>query len=152
MSFTHLHVHTEYSLLDGVNKIPKLYERVKELGMNSVAISDHGVMYGVAEFWKRWHISLSTWFRDYIYIPLGGNRVSMLRWIINIAIVWFTTGLWHGAAWNFVLWGVYFGVLLVLEKLFLGKVLSFLKGINHLIVILLIMISWVIFNSNSVYK
>lgn len=104
----------------------------------------------ITDFWKRWHISLSTWFRDYIYIPLGGNRVSMLRWIINIAIVWFTTGLWHGAAWNFVLWGVYFGVLLVLEKLFLGKVLSFLKGINHLIVILLIMISWVIFNSNSV--
>jgi alginate O-acetyltransferase complex protein AlgI len=104
----------------------------------------------VTDFWKRWHISLSTWFRDYIYIPLGGNRVSMLRWILNIAIVWFTTGLWHGAAWNFVLWGVYFGVLLVLEKLFLGKVLSFLKGINHLIVIFLIMISWVIFNSNSV--
>ena len=104
----------------------------------------------ITDFWKRWHISLSTWFRDYIYIPLGGNRVSMLRWILNIAIVWFTTGLWHGAAWNFVLWGVYFGVLLVLEKLFLGKVLSFLKGINHLIVIFLIMISWVIFNSNSV--
>ena len=104
----------------------------------------------ITDFWKRWHISLSTWFRDYIYIPLGGNRVSMLRWILNIAIVWFTTGLWHGAAWNFVLWGVYFGVLLVLEKLFLGKVLSFLKGVNHLIVIFLIMISWVIFNSNSV--
>ena len=104
----------------------------------------------ISDFWKRWHISLSTWFRDYIYIPLGGNRVSMLRWILNIAIVWFTTGLWHGAAWNFVLWGVYFGVLLVLEKLFLGKVLSFLKGINHLIVIFLIMISWVIFNSHSV--
>lgn len=104
----------------------------------------------ITDFWKRWHISLSTWFRDYIYIPLGGNRVSMLRWILNIAIVWFTTGLWHGAAWNFVLWGVYFGVLLVLEKLFLGKVLSFLKGINHLIVIFLIMISWVIFNSHSV--
>ncbi|MHB8096879.1 MAG: MBOAT family O-acyltransferase [Erysipelotrichaceae bacterium] len=104
----------------------------------------------ITDFWKRWHISLSTWFRDYIYIPLGGNRVSMLRWILNIAIVWFTTGLWHGAAWNFVLWGVYFGVLLVLEKLFLGKILSFLKGVNHLIVIFLIMISWVIFNSHSV--
>ena len=104
----------------------------------------------VTDFWKRWHISLSTWFRDYIYIPLGGNRVSMLRWILNIAIVWFTTGLWHGAAWNFVLWGVYFGVLLVLEKLFLGKVLSFLKGVNHIIVIFLIMISWVIFNSHSI--
>ena len=76
--------------------------------------------------------------------------MSMLRWILNIAIVWFTTGLWHGAAWNFVLWGVYFGVLLVLEKLFLGKVLSFLKGVNHIIVIFLIMISWVIFNSHSI--
>ena len=104
----------------------------------------------ISDFWRRWHISLSTWFRDYIYIPLGGNRVSMLRWILNIAIVWFTTGLWHGAAWNFVLWGVYFGVLLVLEKLFLGKVLSFLKGVNHIIVIFLIMISWVIFNSRSI--
>ena len=104
----------------------------------------------ISDFWRRWHISLSTWFRDYIYIPLGGNRVSMLRWILNIAIVWFTTGLWHGAAWNFVLWGVYFGVLLVLEKLFLGKVLSFLKGVNHIIVIFLIMISWVIFNSHSI--
>lgn len=104
----------------------------------------------ISDFWRRWHISLSTWFRDYIYIPLGGKRVSMLRWILNIAIVWFTTGLWHGAAWNFVLWGVYFGVLLVLEKLFLGKVLSFLKGVNHIIVIFLIMISWVIFNSHSI--
>ena len=104
----------------------------------------------ISDFWRRWHISLSTWFRDYVYIPLGGNRVSMLRWILNIAIVWFTTGLWHGAAWNFVLWGVYFGVLLVLEKLFLGKVLSFLKGANHIIVIFLIMISWVIFNSHSI--
>ncbi len=104
----------------------------------------------ISDFWRRWHISLSTWFRDYVYIPLGGNRVSMLRWILNIAIVWFTTGLWHGAAWNFVLWGVYFGVLLVLEKLFLGRVLSFLKGVNHIIVIFLIMISWVIFNSHSI--
>jgi alginate O-acetyltransferase complex protein AlgI len=104
----------------------------------------------ISDFWKRWHISLSTWFRDYIYIPLGGNRVSTLRWILNIAIVWFTTGLWHGAAWNFVLWGVYFGVLLVLEKLFLKKLLSFLKGVNHIIVMFLIMISWVIFNSSSV--
>jgi len=104
----------------------------------------------ITDFWKRWHISLSTWFRDYIYIPLGGNRVNFLLWIRNIAIVWFATGLWHGAAWNYVLWGVYFGVLLILEKLFLGKVLSFLKGLNHLITVFLIMISWVIFNSTSV--
>ncbi len=104
----------------------------------------------ITDFWKRWHISLSTWFRDYIYIPLGGNRVNFLLWIRNIAIVWFATGLWHGAAWNFVLWGVYFGILLILEKLFLGKVLSFLKGLNHLITVFLIMISWVIFNSSSV--
>jgi len=104
----------------------------------------------ITDFWKRWHISLSTWFRDYIYIPLGGNRVNFILWIRNIAIVWFATGLWHGAAWNFVLWGVYFGIILVLEKLFLGKVLSFLKGFNHLITVFLIMVSWVIFNSSSV--
>ena len=104
----------------------------------------------INDFWKRWHISLSTWFRDYIYIPLGGNRVSKIRWILNIAIVWFTTGLWHGAAWNFILWGVYFGVLLILEKLFLAEILGILKVVNHLIVIFLIMISWVIFNSHSI--
>jgi alginate O-acetyltransferase complex protein AlgI len=69
----------------------------------------------VTEFWRRWHISLSTWFRDYVYIPLGGNRVSATNWLRNIFIVWALTGLWHGAAWNFVFWGLFFGVLLVMN-------------------------------------
>lgn len=76
----------------------------------------------ITDFWRRWHISLSSWFRDYIYIPLGGNRVSKLKWIRNIIIVWMLTGLWHGAEWNFVIWGLYFGVLLIIEKVFFVKV------------------------------
>ena len=75
----------------------------------------------VTEFWRRWHISLSTWFREYVYIPLGGNRKGKGRQLLNIAIVWLLTGLWHGASWNFVLWGVYYAVLLLLEKTFLLK-------------------------------
>ena len=76
----------------------------------------------ITDFWRRWHISLSSWFRDYIYIPLGGNRVSKLKWIRNIIIVWMLTGLWHGAEWNFVIWGLYFGVLLIIEKSIFVKV------------------------------
>ena len=78
----------------------------------------------ITEFWRRWHISLSSWFRDYVYIPLGGNRVSKIKWIRNIFIVWFLTGLWHGASWNFILWGLYFAVILLLEKLVLSKYLD----------------------------
>ena len=78
----------------------------------------------ITEFWRRWHISLGTWFREYVYIPLGGNRKGLYRQIINIAVVWFLTGLWHGASWNFILWGLYFGVLLMIEKLFMLKVLK----------------------------
>lgn len=103
----------------------------------------------ITDFWHRWHISLSTWFRDYLYIPLGGNRVSQSRWLLNILIVWFLTGLWHGASWNFVLWGLYFGLILVIEKLFLLKLLKKLPIINHVYVILIIIISWVIFNTND---
>lgn len=84
----------------------------------------------VTDFWRRWHISLSTFFRDYVYIPLGGNRVSKPRWLFNIAVVWMLTGLWHGANWNFILWGVYFGVLLILEKLFWGKRIEKLGIVN----------------------
>ena len=73
----------------------------------------------VTEFWRRWHISLGSWFRDYVYIPLGGNRVKKSRWIFNILVVWFLTGFWHGAAWNFIIWGLYFVVFLVLEKIFI---------------------------------
>ncbi len=101
----------------------------------------------VTEFWRRWHMSLGTWFRDYVYIPLGGNRVSKIKWFRNIFIVWFLTGFWHGAAWNFIVWGLYFAVLLVLEKLFLNKLLDKIKGLRHVYVMLLIIISFVIFNA-----
>ncbi len=78
----------------------------------------------ITEFWRRWHISLSTWFRDYVYIPLGGNRVKKSRWIRNILVVWALTGFWHGAQWNFLFWGLYYGLLLLAEKLFLGRLLE----------------------------
>ena len=104
----------------------------------------------VTEFWRRWHMTLGTWFRDYVYIPLGGNRVAFGRWIFNIAVVWFLTGLWHGAAWNFVLWGLMFAVLLVLEKLFLKKWLEKLPAVlTHTLVMVVIIISFVLFNASS---
>ena len=100
----------------------------------------------ITEFWRRWHITLGSWFRDYIYIPLGGNRKGFLRQIRNILVVWFLTGAWHGASWNFILWGLYFGVILILEKMILLKVLQKLGPvIQHLYAIFLILISWVIF-------
>ena len=92
-------------------------------------------------------MSLGSWFRDYVYIPLGGNRVSSMRWIFNIFVTWFLTGLWHGAAWNFVLWGLYFGILLMIEKLFLGEKLKKCPGIfQHAYVIFTVLISFVIFS------
>ncbi|MBR0160868.1 MAG: MBOAT family protein [Oscillospiraceae bacterium] len=101
----------------------------------------------VTEFWRRWHISLSGWFRDYVYIPLGGNRVSRLRWIRNLMIVWSLTGLWHGASWNFVLWGLYYGILLILEKLIWGKALEKLPVVlRWLYTFLIISLGWVLFN------
>ncbi len=100
----------------------------------------------ITDFWRRWHITLSSWFKDYIYIPLGGNRKGLAKQIRNILIVWFLTGAWHGASWNFILWGVYFGVILIFEKLFLLKWLQKLPSIfQHLYAIFLILISWVIF-------
>ncbi len=100
----------------------------------------------ITEFWRRWHISLGSWFREYLYIPLGGNRCGFAKQIRNISIVWLATGLWHGASWNFVLWGVYFGILLIIEKLFL---LNWLKkmpaAVGHIYTLLLVIISWVIF-------
>lgn len=99
------------------------------------------------EFWRRWHISLGSWFRDYLYIPLGGNRVPAVRWVVNIFIVWFLTGLWHGASWNFVLWGLFFGVLLVAEKLFLGRLLAKVPLLAHAYLIVAVLISFVIFNA-----
>ncbi len=104
----------------------------------------------ITDFWRRWHISLSSWFRDYVYIPLGGNRTTKIKWLRNIMIVWLLTGLWHGAAWNFIIWGLYFGILLIIEKLFLGKYLEKLPKIfSHLYVLILVMISFIIFNGES---
>ncbi len=103
----------------------------------------------VTEFWRRWHISLGSWFRDYLYIPLGGNRCSKARWLFNILVVWLATGLWHGAAWNFVIWGLYFAVLLAVEKLWLGKHLEKVKVFNQIYVIILVVISFVIFDSSD---
>lgn len=101
----------------------------------------------VTEFWRRWHISLGSWFRDYLYIPLGGNRVPAWKWYRNIFIVWMVTGLWHGASWNFVLWGLYFGILLVIEKKWLLAILEKGKGWQHVYVLLLVIISFVVFNA-----
>ncbi|WP_040198117.1 MBOAT family O-acyltransferase [Candidatus Soleaferrea massiliensis] len=104
----------------------------------------------ITEFWRRWHISLGTWFREYVYIPLGGNRKGPWRQIINIMIVWLLTGFWHGASWNFALWGVYFGILLMFEKLFLLKFLKKLPGIvGHIYTMFLVILSWAIFAFDS---
>ena len=104
----------------------------------------------ITDFWRRWHISLSSWFRDYIYIPLGGNRVGKLKWIRNIMVVWFLTGLWHGAEWNFIIWGLYFGILLIIEKMFLLKYLQKIpKFITIIYTNIVVMISFIIFNGNG---
>lgn len=101
----------------------------------------------ITEFWRRWHISLSTWFRDYIYIPLGGNRVSKPRWILNLLIVWTLTGFWHGAQWNFILWGLYYAALLLLEKLLIGKYLAKLPAVlQWLYTFFFVNLGWVLFN------
>ena len=104
----------------------------------------------VTDFWRRWHITLSSWFRDYVYIPLGGNRVSMLKHIRNILIVWMLTGLWHGASWNFIIWGLYFGIILIIEKYFLNNILSKLpKIIGNIYTLFIVMISFIIFSSEN---
>lgn len=100
----------------------------------------------ITDFWRRWHISLSTWFRDYVYIPLGGSRVKKIINVRNILIVWMLTGLWHGASWNFVLWGAYYGILLILEKFILKKYIDKLpNAFKHLYTIILVIIGWLIF-------
>ena len=102
----------------------------------------------ITEFWRRWHMSLGSWFRDYVYIPLGGNRVSRGRWVFNILVVWMLTGAWHGAAWNFVLWGLYYAVLLLLEKWV--PALRKLPGmLSHCYVLLLTVLGFVLFNGES---
>ena len=102
----------------------------------------------VTEFWRRWHMSLGSWFRDYVYIPMGGNRVPKWRWLLNILTVWMLTGFWHGAAWNFILWGLLFAVVLLIEKLIpaIGKLPAALR---HIYVMLIIVLSFVLFNAEN---
>ncbi len=101
----------------------------------------------ITEFWRRWHISLGTWFREYVYIPLGGNRRGLLRQILNILIVWSLTGLWHGASWNFVLWGLYYALLLILEKVWLGaRMKKLCAPLSVSLVFLLVSFGWVLFS------
>ena len=105
----------------------------------------------ITEFWRRWHISLSSWFKDYVYIPLGGSRKGTLKLVRNILIVWFLTGIWHGAAYNFILWGLFIGVFLVIEKLWLSKYISKLpKVLRNIYVLFIIMISFIMFNAGSI--
>ena len=104
----------------------------------------------VSEFWRRWHMTLGTWFREYVYIPLGGNRKGIRRTVCNLFIVWTLTGLWHGASWNFLLWGLYYGVLLVLERLFLGAWLRRLPAVlQHAYTLLCVLVGWVLFSFES---
>ena len=104
----------------------------------------------ITEFWRRWHISLSSWFRDYLYIPLGGNRGNNAKHIRNLLLVWGLTGIWHGAAWNFVIWGLYYGLLLILEKYLIGKLLSKIpRPLQHIYTLILVFIGWLIFRAND---
>ncbi len=104
--------------------------------------------HSISEFWRRWHITLGAWFRSYIYIPLGGNRKGLPRTIINLLIVWAVTGIWHGASWNFMLWGVYFGVLIIIERLFMGKVLEKIPSFfSWLYTFVLVVFGWVMFEA-----
>ena len=106
----------------------------------------------ITEFWRRWHMSLGSWFRDYVYIPLGGNRVSAPRHLLNILVVWMLTGFWHGAAWNFVIWGLYFAGLLILEKIWLLKSLEGKPVIGHLYVTAAVAVSFVIFDASDLQQ
>ena len=104
----------------------------------------------ISEFWRRWHITLGAWFRSYVYIPLGGNRKGMKRTVFNLAVVWLLTGIWHGADWTFIIWGVLYGVFIILERLFLGRLLEKLPDpVCHIYTMLLVMLGWVLFASND---
>ncbi|MBU3129381.1 MBOAT family protein [Clostridium tagluense] len=104
----------------------------------------------VTEFWRRWHISLGSWFREYLYIPLGGNRVPLIKQLRNLFIVWFATGLWHGASWNFIFWGLYFGFFIFSEKILLGKLLEKLpRCISNLYTMIIVIVGWVFFDMNK---
>ena len=123
----------------------------KMLGFNFPQNFDHPYMSkSVSEFWRRWHITLGTWFREYVYIPLGGNRKGKGKTLRNLLIVWGLTGLWHGANWNFILWGLYFGVLIIIERLGWGKILEKLPTpISTLYTFLLAVFGWVLFDTNT---
>lgn len=108
----------------------------------------------ISEFWRRWHITLGSWFRDYVYFPMGGSRCSRGRMVWNLAVVWLLTGLWHGAEWNFVAWGAYFGVFIAMEKLFLSRWLEKIPGkggglVRHGYALLVVLLGWVLFACNS---
>ena len=106
----------------------------------------------ITEFWRRWHISLGSWFREYVYIPMGGNRVSVLRHIFNLLVVWALTGLWHGASWNFVVWGLYYGVLLIVEKYLLHRVTERIPIFGTIYTMLLVIVGWVFFFSPTLLE
>lgn len=106
----------------------------------------------ITEFWRRWHISLSSWFKEYVYIPLGGNRSGIKKQIVNILIVWLATGIWHGASWNFIIWGIYFAIILIFEKLFILKIFNNINNFfKYIYTIILIVISWSIFYIENIY-
>ena len=119
----------------------------KMFGFNFLENFDYPyISTSVSEFWRRWHISLGTWFKEYIYIPLGGNRCNKVKWIRNTMIVWGLTGLWHGASWNYVIWGIYYGIIIIIEKEFLKDFIAKrFKIIGNIITMLLVIIGWVIF-------
>lgn len=104
----------------------------------------------VTEFWRRWHISLSSWFRDYVYIPLGGNRVSRRRWVLNMFVVWLLTGIWHGANWTFICWGLLYFIVLILEKL--TNFTKGLKAFSHVYTMIIVTLAWVLFRSDSLFS
>ncbi|MBP6143144.1 MAG: MBOAT family protein [Proteocatella sp.] len=124
----------------------------KMFGFEFMENFDHPyISRSVTEFWRRWHISLGTWFREYVYIPLGGNRCSRIRQIRNIMAVWMLTGLWHGASWNFVVWGIYYACLLLIEKMFLKKLIDNAPAIiSHVYCMLAVIIGWVLFASRDI--
>lgn len=105
----------------------------------------------ISEFWRRWHITLGSWFKSYVYFPLGGSRKGMKKTLMNLAVVWLLTGIWHGASWNFILWGVLYGVLIIFEKLFLGKILEKIPAFfAHLYTMLLVILGWVLFDTADI--
>ena len=123
----------------------------KMMGFNFPQNFDHPyISKSVSEFWRRWHITLGSWFRSYVYIPLGGNRMGMKRTLLNLLIVWALTGLWHGASWNFVLWGLYFGIIIIIERVGLGKLLEKLpSAVSTVYTFLLVVFGWVLFDTDT---